>query len=295
MTRDEWLLARRQGVSASDVAGILGLSDYSTPTSVYFDKVGLTGEKVVTDEMEFGKEIEQIVAQKWARRHGVEIEWLDTLFVGPEPWMLATPDARVNKEGLEVKTKGYLVDGDGWGEEGTDEVPDHVMTQVQWQMVACGWDKVNVALFLTGPRRLRSYCVYADEELQSSMIVRCREFWTEHVLKQIAPPIDWTEASDTYLKIRFPRPKEEARQANDDESRLAHRYALVNSSYKQLEKERHALSNQLKEMIGDAKAIEGDGFKLSWAEMAACSYMVNRKAMRVLRPSGRMFKGGEDG
>lgn len=294
-SREEWLAARRQGVSASDVAGILGLSQYATPFSVYSEKVGLVADREATDEMEFGKDIEQIVAKKWAKRNDRGILWLDELYQGPEAWILATPDAQIvgKDEGLEVKTLGYK--NDHWGREGTDEVPDNVVTQAQWQMKVMGWNAVHVAAFYTGPRKLESFLVYADPHLQTQLVEKCRQFWVENVLAQVAPDLDWSDASGAYLRQRFPHVVEnDAREATDEEGDLAVAYANVSADLKRLEKAKASIGNQLKEKIGEAKSIVGPGFKVSWYEVAASTYEVHRKAGRTLKGSGQVFKAASD-
>lgn len=303
--RDEWLAARRNGISASDVAPIVGLYSYGrTAYSVYCEKRGLIEDAEETDAMIFGKEIEQIVAKKWSQRMGgAEYEWLDTLVVGAEPWMLSTPDAVAlggtykgiifaEDEGLEIKTTGY-VNPEEWGEEGTDQVPERVLCQVSWQMLVNNWQAVNVALFETGKRRLHCYKVYRDHELIASLLDRCRQFWFHHVLPGKPPEIDWSPAASAYLKARFPMANQEERPANVIEQVTVRQYVELSAKLKALSLEKETLGNKIREMIGNDKVIIGDNFKATYLNVAGSTYTVTREPGRQLRITGSIKKGEE--
>ena len=54
--RAEWLAWRRSGIGASDVAGILGISPWASPFTVWADKLGLLPDEDLDDDdpREFG-------------------------------------------------------------------------------------------------------------------------------------------------------------------------------------------------------------------------------------------------
>lgn len=45
MSREEWLVRRRKTIGGSDAAGIVGLSKWASPFSVWADKTGLYSVK----------------------------------------------------------------------------------------------------------------------------------------------------------------------------------------------------------------------------------------------------------
>ena len=65
LPRDKWLEIRRSGIGGSDIAGIMGISPWSTPLAVYCDKVGLRPPQDPTVAMEFGTRMEPTL-RKWA-------------------------------------------------------------------------------------------------------------------------------------------------------------------------------------------------------------------------------------
>jgi putative phage-type endonuclease len=295
--RDWWLAARREGVSASDVAPIVGLYAYGrTAYSVYCEKRGLVEDKETTEQMEFGKEIEQIIARKWSKRTGIPHVWLDQLTIGEEPWMLSTPDAEVREirpdEGLEIKSTGYK-NPEEWGDEGSDHVPEHVLCQVSWQMLVNKWHAVNIALFETGKRRLWTYKVYRDEELIASLKDRCRTFWFRHVLPGKPPEIDWSEAASAYLKARFPLANTDERDSTVNEDLIVNQFVKMRRESKRLELEIQTLGNRIKETIGNDKILKGPNYKATYMNVAGSTYTVTREPGRQLRITGKITKGEE--
>ena len=71
--REEWLVRRRQGVGGSDVVGILGLSKYSTPYTVWADKMGQLPEIEDTSNMRLGRDLEPYVAQRFTDQTGLKV------------------------------------------------------------------------------------------------------------------------------------------------------------------------------------------------------------------------------
>ena len=55
MSREEWLMQRRKTIGGSDAAGIVGLSKWASPFSVWAEKTGRTAEKEDTEAMRQGR------------------------------------------------------------------------------------------------------------------------------------------------------------------------------------------------------------------------------------------------
>lgn len=62
MSREEWLMRRRKTIGGSDAAGIVGLSRWTSPFSVWADKTGRAAEKEDTEAMRQGRDLEDYVA-----------------------------------------------------------------------------------------------------------------------------------------------------------------------------------------------------------------------------------------
>ena len=65
---EDWLEIRKKGIGGSDVAGILGVSHWASPLTVYLDKVGETQKKETSEKMEIGTELEPYLREKFIKK-----------------------------------------------------------------------------------------------------------------------------------------------------------------------------------------------------------------------------------
>ena len=96
----EWLEARRQGVTASEIAAVMGLSPASQdgPYALYHRKTGTLPPIEDNDAMERGRVLEPYIAEKFAQRRPELVVDGDgrQLYAHPDrPWQMATPDRLV--------------------------------------------------------------------------------------------------------------------------------------------------------------------------------------------------------
>lgn len=178
-TRAEWLAQRRTGIGGSDVAAILGLSKWSTPLQVYQQKRGELGEQPENDAMRWGRYLEPVVRQAYADETGNEVRVLPTMIRHPaHDFMVANLDGFVAPEHaprrvFEAKTARSA---EGWGEPGTDQIPQPYLLQVQHYLAVTGFIVADVAV-LIGGSDFRLYEVPEDRELQEMLVDAEHEFW----------------------------------------------------------------------------------------------------------------------
>ena len=106
MSREEWLDRRRKSIGRSDAAGIVGLSKWASPFSVWADKTGRAPEKEDTEAMRQGRDLEDYVA-RWMEETGKRVYRLPAMLYNPlYPFAHADVDSMVMGEsaGLECKT-----------------------------------------------------------------------------------------------------------------------------------------------------------------------------------------------
>lgn len=186
-----WLEARRKGVTASEIAVIMGLSPYSSPYALYHQKLGILPGEPDSPEKRFGRFIEEYVAGEFAAAHPEFAVLGDgrSLYASSErPWMMATPDREVGEVvdtdsctcgagpmgyygmherhcGLELNGRVAVLEcktdggSDEWGEPGTDEVPVHYRAQAIWQMDVMGVSTAYVACLRMMQRDVREYVI----------------------------------------------------------------------------------------------------------------------------------------
>lgn len=157
---DEW----KKKITASKVASVVCKSPWTSKFALHAEMTGrYEADPINPDVLEAGNILEPAVAAWYARHnHGVEVReckkrntpvwWVDK----DNADFAATPDRiLVDKETgevtalLEIKTARVASE---WGEEGTDEVPEHYRLQALWQMHCTGVRTVIFAVLHAGLR-----------------------------------------------------------------------------------------------------------------------------------------------
>lgn len=172
-TEADWLAARRKGVTASEIAIVMGLSPYSSPYKLWHQKLGILPDDEQAEEQEFGTYCEPYIARKFAERHpelALRGDGRELYAHSDRPWQLATPDRLVHGRVVSIGDGGHFISpsavaefksdngSDEWGEPGTDEIPVHYRCQVLWQMDVIGVPRAYVAC-LGRDRKVREYVV----------------------------------------------------------------------------------------------------------------------------------------
>jgi putative phage-type endonuclease len=210
----EWFAARRAGITASEIAAVLGLSPYESPFSLYWRKKGVVGEQPDDPAMRWGRRLEQHIRDEFRERHQNDFMVFGAgLYAHTDrPWQMASPDGLIVDlssndwdlapiAGLECKTTGSW---DGWGDDGTDQIPIHIRCQVVWQADVLGVPCVYVPV--VNGRTYREYVVEADP--QDALVMRCKAQAFLDALNYGTPPdLDGTDATLTTLKAAPPRPR----------------------------------------------------------------------------------------
>lgn len=265
----EWFAARRQGIGASEIAAVLGLSPWESPLSLYWRKVN--GWQVEASEaMSTGTILEPAIAE-WAAAK-LRAEENATIAGGPEepielmanrdrPWQLATPDRLVYYRNicpspdacicsddpgavLECKWTGSW---DGWGEPGTDEIPVHYRCQVLWQCDVVGVDYWYVAVL--GPSGFRLYSGRRDDKDIAVMVEAGRRFMAR-IEAGDPPPLDDHHATVATLKRLHPDLVDETATVDDD---IAAGYLRAVRMARLAERLKSRYEAELRDQMGDAR------------------------------------------
>jgi putative phage-type endonuclease len=139
-----WYAMRRQGVTASEISAVVGLSPYDSRFNLWWHKrLGEGGDESNAAQTR-GRRIEPLVLEDWSDAHpDLRVRPVGLVQHVDRPYQLATPDG-VAYEGRRGRTPVGVVEAktaggrQGWGEPGTDEIPDHYRCQVMWQMDTIG-------------------------------------------------------------------------------------------------------------------------------------------------------------
>ena len=283
MDRTEWLAERRKGVTSTDIAAIAGHSPWATALDVYLDKLGLLPERPMNPQMAWGLKLEPLVAEAYTERTGHRLVVPDpALFVGYRPWMRATPDRLTEGSNLvELKTSRF---GQGFGEEGTDDIPEAYILQAQWQMLVLDRSFANVAV-LIGGSDFRVYRVERNTDLIQSLVALAGDFWRRVENRQ--PPEPDFGHPNTPKLLSLLHGLDEARTCTLVDSRadeLATLYLGYGQEMKELELLRDAIRAELLyKMEGASVAHLSDGRRV-------VRRTVNRRAYQVEAGSYESFR-----
>ncbi|WP_153124754.1 YqaJ viral recombinase family protein [Peribacillus tepidiphilus] len=259
MSREEWLKARKAGIGGSDAAAIAGLNKWKSPVAVYLDKIGQApDEDTVGESAYWGTVMEDIVAQEFSKRTGLKVRRRNAILTHPEhPFMLSNVDRLIvgKQEGLECKTASeYLKDE--WKD---DEIPAQYLIQCQHYMAVTGYEAWWIAVLIGGNKFVYKR-IERDEELIQYLIDIEKNFWENHVLKEIPPMFDGSDASSELLKVMYPEAVPETEiELSPEANKLIEALDQVNEELKQLETQKKEYENQIKAMMGEnEKAFAGE-------------------------------------
>jgi putative phage-type endonuclease len=192
--RAAWLAERRRAITSNDAACLLGLSTFGGPMDVWLAKVGMAEEQEVTERMTWGLRLQQAILQGYADKRGVAISFADPYqFLRDEelPILGATLDARWTFHGhrpVDAKNVGIKRKGE-WGPEGSDQIPEKYLVQLQVQMMVTDTEIADLAV-LFGGNKLEYFTVARDELVCDRIREAAEEFWKEHVETRLPPAMD---------------------------------------------------------------------------------------------------------
>jgi putative phage-type endonuclease len=230
-----WHELRRAGITASEIAVVMGISPWESPFSLYWKKTN-AWDGQDSELMSTGRHLEDAIADWWmAERDPLQnlVGRPAGLYAHPERrWQLATPDRLIHLvcaccEGRPLGNgciPGYGceccrntgIDGpahalleckwvahswDGWGDPDTDQVPVYYRAQALWQLDVLGVDEVHFAAL--GPGGFRSYRVRRDDN-DLALMRKAGEDFHRRLVDGDPPDLDSHSATLGALKRLYP-------------------------------------------------------------------------------------------
>lgn len=226
---ERWHELRRAGVTASEIAAVLGLSPWQSAFSLYWSKLN-AWDAEGNEFMSTGSHLEDAIASWWM----AECDPLENLvaeraglYAHPErQWQLATPDRLLHLPCLGCDGRGWYSatafcpdcggsrigspahallevkwvahSWDGWGEPGTDDIPVYYRAQALWQLDVLGVDEVHFAAL--GPGGFRAYGPIRRDEKDLRVMRAAGEAFWRRLQSGDAPDVDSHMATAGALK-----------------------------------------------------------------------------------------------
>lgn len=279
---ERWHELRRGGITASEIAVVMGISPYASPFSLYWQKVnGWQWEG--NEYTSAGQHLEPSIADWWLTQGPDRYTMHAGLYAHPDrPWQLATPDRIVidvwGKDVALLECKWVAYSWDGWGEQGTDEVPVHYRAQALWQLDTLGVDEVHFAAL--GPGGFRSYLVRRDEA-DLELMRKAGEDFVRRLTEGDPPPLDSHTATLSALKKLHPTVGEGDVELD---TVLASLYVASRADKKEAE-ERIALAEaNIRDALGDRYARATHNGHLIASRSVFETSRIDSKRLKAERP-----------
>lgn len=257
--RDKFLQERMTGIGGSDASAVLGLSKYKTPFDVYREKRGEAPPQPDNEPMLWGRALEPVIRQEYSNRTGRAVSVPASMLRHPRhAFMVANIDGQTDDDRLlEVKTTRSP---DGWGEPGTDEIPQHYTYQVQHYLAVTGLIVADVAV-LIGGQDFRIYEVRGDSELQEMMIEEEAQFWQRVQVGDPPEPITYADAVARYGRSS----RAASVQASVDDFRRIELLREMRDLKRQLDSDEENLKAEILKALGENDTlVTGNEILATW-------------------------------
>ncbi|MCL2729309.1 MAG: YqaJ viral recombinase family protein [Actinomycetia bacterium] len=250
-----WHERRRAGIGSSDIAGILGVSSWATPYSVWTEKVtGGPPDDRGSERMLWGNLLENAVLDEAARRLGVTITARQVPLVHPRAaWARATLDASYDDAGEPGVFEAKTTSDRTW-----PRVPVHYEAQVQWQLEVAQLPVAWVACLHAG-QRLSLWRIERDEETGAALMRIAGRFWERHVVAGVPPAIDSSEATAAAIGRRYASTEPLLVADLTPAAAKMARLREIHDEQAGLKDERRLIENEVKAQLGAAEAGVVDG------------------------------------
>lgn len=244
--------SRNTYLGGTDAAGVLGLSRYKTPLSVWAEKTGQVIPEDISDKLyvKLGTKLESIISDLFMEETGKRLCRVnETIFHPNHPFLGANIDRRVVGEdaGFEAKTCSAWKSKE-WESE---EIPAEYIFQVLHYLMVTGRRRWYLAV-LIGNQEFKWKVIERDERLLHDLLKREVNFWNDYVVPRVMPKTMTQYDDDTLLKL-YPQAQEGKEIIlGDDVNQMVETLQGLNADKKQIEGLIDKTENQLKAQLGDA-------------------------------------------
>ena len=268
MSHDDWLMHRSKSIGGSDAAAIVGMSQYSSPYSVWAEKTGKLPPKEDNEAMRQGRDLEEYVAKRFTEATGKKLRRENSIIINPKyPFAHANVDRLVVGEdaGFEAKTTSVL----NLSKFKNGEYPENYYCQCVHYLAVTGAKRWYLGVLILGVG-FEWYVIERDEDEIAALMQSEEAFW-QYVKKDVPPAVDGTKGTTEALKSVFPT-------SNDDKVDLfafdsdLERLESVKKQIKELTTIKDEIENKVKVFMADAGRGESDRFKVSWTSSSRSSF-----------------------
>ena len=260
MPHEVWLDERRKGIGGSDASAIIGLNHWSSPYTVWADKLGKLPLKEDNEAMRLGRDLEDYVAKRFTEETGKKVRRENYIIRNPMfPFAHANVDRMVVGEdaGLECKTTSVL----NLKSFKNGTYPDNYYVQCVHYMMVTGCKKWHLAVLVLG-KEFKVFEIERDEAEIEALRRSEEEFW-RYVETSTPPPADGSKSTEKTISTIYPDSTGETVSLMAYERELAE-YMAISAQISALEERKKEPANKVKAFMSEAGKGESDGYKVSW-------------------------------
>lgn len=253
MLTESQLKDRKTGIGGSDAAAVCGMSKWKTPVDIFIDKTSEdVGEGINNRFTYWGSRLESVLIEEYIKQSGINVKTDNPVIRHPKNnFMLANIDGMAEDGAIiECKTASF---SDGWGDAGTDEIPDEYLIQCAHYAVIYDAPRVDIAV-LIGGNDFRIYTYNRNHVMEGILVKRETEFWNDFVLKNTPPP---SLRKDDFSKL-IKKTSGNFKNAGDSVISLISMVSNIKKQIKDLEAQEESAVFSLKEIISDFDGLDDD-------------------------------------
>lgn len=251
----EWLAARRELITSTDIPVLLGVSPYKSEATLAREKLGEVEPTEQTLPMRVGLALEPVIAAEYERQTGHKLRRFHGLVTHPTiEWAGASPDWR--RQGERALVEGKYSTARRWD---GGQVPDDVEAQVRWAMGVTGYPTAQVAR-LDGRELHISDPIEHDPQVWDNLVAIAADF-----RRRLAEGGPFAEDAAS-IKARYPA---------DDGSELQADAALEEAVIELLRLRalradtvaaEERIETAIKARMGPATRLSGAGWTVTWKQ-----------------------------
>jgi len=257
ISREQFLLERKQGIGGSDVAAIMGLSPWRTALDVYNDKLSpINLEEEPHDDLKRGIRAEKYILEEYAENTGETLLCNIPTFVDSQyPFMRGNVDAKLQSQNVIVEAKSTKASISSWD----SGIPEHYRLQVAYYAMLADSDRVDIPVLFSG-WRYGCYTYWRDAEFEAQIKIAVINFWQNHILKNITPE----PQSLAELQVAYPIINSEVTiKADEDIRNTVSELQAVSAKRKELEATEKCLKQSIQQYMGEAGLLDAGFCKLA--------------------------------
>lgn len=259
-TEREWLTARLDGIGASEVAGVLGLSRFQGPFSIAVRKIDRTVEQAGerSPEAEAGHRLEPVIAtwfgdvcrdadlpMRWRTEDPGDYHtvWRPPLFCTPDRYVVDTMGRRLAD--LQLKAAWYKQ-----AKRFNEALPMEYRVQVQTEMHCTGLKRAYFGVLLNG-MEFRWYREDYHPGLMESILRKVNTLWAMIQRKEL-PPTDFSASTSRALAAHYNEPTDERVDLGPEFANVHARLVKAKAAKQTVERAKRWAENRIKAALGEA-------------------------------------------